>query len=161
MLGPLPVAFFFGTMILQSWRRHCSHLQPAEMQKANSCLSVFPAVWCCECPGEGARLQGWAFWLHPVASTEVLPPVYPWDAVLGLGGPGFLLCVLIQASLQMGHLQRDMVLPESRIVFCQGDTVYIFLLVLYLLCWNLRLFNLCLYLITFIFNAVHLISFYI
>ena len=27
--------------------------------------------------------------------------------------------------LQMGHLQRDTVLPESRIVFCQGETVYI------------------------------------
>ena len=113
-------------------------------------LSVFPAVWCSERPGEGARLQGRALWLHPVTPTEILPSVYPWGAELGPRGTGFPLCV-DPGLLRMGHLQRGEVLPQPRTVSCQDETVYMFLVFKILQCWYLKLINFCLFFIAFYF----------
>lgn len=150
MLGLWAVASFFEAVIILFLKQPVVLTSAGrEAERWLPSLSIFPAVWCSECPGEGAWLQGRALWLHPVTPTEVLPSVYPWGAELGPRGTGFPLCV-DPVLLQMGHLQRDEILPEPRIVSWWDESVYMFLLFKIKQCLYLRL-NFCLFLIAFYF----------
>lgn len=66
-------------------------------------------VWCSECPGEGARLQGRTLWLHSVTHPQILLTVYPflcWGDCLSSGSKkrcfhvGLLIKLIQEMALQ-------------------------------------------------------------
>lgn len=123
-------------------------------------LSVFPAVWCGERPGEGARLQGRALWLHPVTPTEILPSVYPWGAEMGPRAQASL-CVLIRACSGWGIFKevKCFLNPKQSHARMKLYTCFYFLKFYSVGIWDL-LISAC-FLLLSIFNGAHMIGFHI